>query len=276
MALDLKRLKEKVDAGADLVITQFFYDVDRFEAFAAKCREVGIPASVPILPGYLPIQNYKSFTKFTQWCKTAVPAHITSALERIKDDDERVKAFGVEEGIRVSQRLLQAGHKTLHYYSMNLAEAVTSIIEGLGLLPKPNLRELSWQRHMAAGAHLGGRAQDEVRPIFWANRPASYTNRTHNWDEFPNGRWGDSRSPAYGELSHYYLEFKRPKVDRQALWGVPARPEDVYDVFVRFLDGAVASLPWCEQAPAPETTAISSSLKLLNANGYLTINSQVR
>lgn len=71
-------------------------------------------------------------------------------------------------------------------------------------MPQPNLRELSWQRHKSTGTR--GRAQDEeVRPIFWANRPASYTSRTHNWDEFPNGRWGDSRSPAFGEISHYYL-----------------------------------------------------------------------
>lgn len=53
MALDLKRLREKVEAGADFVITQFFYDTERYETFAAKCREAGIPASVPILPGYL-------------------------------------------------------------------------------------------------------------------------------------------------------------------------------------------------------------------------------
>lgn len=53
MALDLKRLREKVEAGADFVITQFFYDTERFDTFAAKCREAGIPASVPILPGYL-------------------------------------------------------------------------------------------------------------------------------------------------------------------------------------------------------------------------------
>jgi methylenetetrahydrofolate reductase (NADPH) len=145
-------------------------------------------------------------------------------------------------------------------------------------MPQPNMRELSWQRHMAmaAGTRLGQAQRDEVRPIYWANRPASYTSRTRDWDEYPNGRWGDARSPAYGELSHYYLEYKKPKVDRQALWGVPSKPEDVYDTFVRFLDGRVATLPWCEQAPAPETSAIASSLKLLNANGYLTINSQVR
>jgi len=217
-----------------------------------------------------------SFRKFTSWCKTSVPRHIEKALEKVKDDDEQVKAFGAEEAIRVCKQLLAHGHKTLHFYTLNLETTVTSVVEGLGLLPQPNLRELSWQRHKAMGSRTRakGGPTEEVRPIFWANRQTSYVSRTNAWDEFPNGRWGDSRSPAYGELSHYYLEFKRPKVDRQKLWGLPTKQEDVYDVFCAFLDGKVSSLPWCEQAPAPETSAIASNLKFLNLNGYLTINSQ--
>ena len=206
-----------------------------------------------------------------------MPRHIEKALEKIKDDDEQVKAFGVQEAVRVCQQLIARGHKFMHYYTMNLEQAVTAVVEGLGLLPQPNLRELSWQRHKATGSRTraAGGPTEEVRPIFWANRQTSYVSRTNAWDEFPNGRWGDSRSPAYGELSHYYLEFKRPKVDRQKLWGLPTKHEDVYDVFVRFLDGGkVNTLPWCEQSPAPETSAIASNLKLLNGNGYLTINSQ--
>lgn len=119
-----------MEAGADFVITQFFYAVEKFEAFAGKCREAGIPSSVPILPGYLPIQNYNSFKKFTQWCKTSVPPHVASALERVKDDDEQVKAFGVQEAVRVCRRLLEGGHKTLHFYTMNLADCVNAVIEG--------------------------------------------------------------------------------------------------------------------------------------------------
>lgn len=69
--------------------SQFFYDVKRFQTWFDKCREIGI--RVPILPGYLPIQNYNSFQKFTVWCKTAVPPHIATALEKIKDDDEQVR-----------------------------------------------------------------------------------------------------------------------------------------------------------------------------------------
>ncbi|KAM3577743.1 hypothetical protein VYU27_000287 [Nannochloropsis oceanica] len=241
-ALDLCHLKEKVLAGADFVVSQFFYDVEKFQKFSDKCREIGIPANVPILPGYLPIQNYKSFRKFTSWCKTSVPRHIETALEKVKDDDEQVKAFGAEEAIRVCKRLLAHGHKTLHFYTLNLETTVTSVVEGLGLLPQPNLRELSWQRHNAMGSRTRakGGPMEEVRPIFWANRQTSYVSRTNAWDEFPNGRWGDSRSPAYGELSHYYLEFKRPKIDRQKLWGLPTKQEDVYDVFCDFLDGKPA------------------------------------
>lgn len=49
------------------------------------------------------------------------------------------------------------------------------------------------------------REKEEVRPIFWSNRPQSYIHRTSSWDEFPNGRWGDSRSPAFGDLTDYHL-----------------------------------------------------------------------
>ncbi|CAI5732302.1 unnamed protein product [Peronospora destructor] len=93
---------------------------------------------------------------------------------------------------------------------------------------------------------------------------------------FPNGRWGDRTSPAYGELSEYYLAFKRPKVQRAKLWGTPQTEEDVWNVFVRFIDGQVKQLPWCEQALSLESAAISENLQWLNSNGFLTIGSQPR
>ena len=67
----------------------------------------------------------------------------------------------------------------------------------------------------------GKRQGEEVRPIFWARRPLSYISRTRSWGEFPNGRWGDSESPAYGELTDYYLAFKRKQKtdDRLKQWG---------------------------------------------------------
>ena len=89
--LDVSRLKGKMDAGADFIITQFFFDVKMYLAYRERCRKVGIHA--PILPGYLPIQNYKSYKKFTKWCKTHVPSNVVEDLEKIKDNDQAVKAY---------------------------------------------------------------------------------------------------------------------------------------------------------------------------------------
>ena len=88
--IDLQRLKAKVAAGADFIISQFFFDAAGFLDWFKRCREIGI--KVPILPGYLPIQNYKSFEKFTKWCKTRVPDQVREDLEAIRDNDQAVKA----------------------------------------------------------------------------------------------------------------------------------------------------------------------------------------
>ena len=72
---------------------------------------------------------------------------------------------------------------------------------------------------------MQARAAEAVRPIFWANRPGSYESRTASWDAVPNGRWGDSRSPAWGELSlsgsHFYTQesARRSVEERRAMWG---------------------------------------------------------
>ena len=89
--LDVSRLKSKIDAGADFIITQFFFDVKMYLVYRKRCHKIGI--DVPILPGYLPIQNYKSYKKFTKWCKTHVPSNVVEDLEKIKDNDQAVKAY---------------------------------------------------------------------------------------------------------------------------------------------------------------------------------------
>jgi methylenetetrahydrofolate reductase (NADPH) len=266
--LDMERLKTKVDAGADFVITQFFYDVDAFIEFKAKYEAAGIDAV--LLPGYMPIQNYRGFAKFTKWCKTAVPAALGAAVEEVKDNDEAVKALGVQEAASACKRLLAASCRSLHFYTMNLSASISSVLAQLDLVPKSHEREAPWD----TGAPV--RDKEEVRPIFWSNRAASYLARTAEWDEFPNGRWGDFRSPAYGELTDYYLAFKRPKVNRVTIWGQPKSEEDVRETFVGFVDGHVPQLPWCDTPLAIEAGAIVDNLRWMNRHGFLTINSQPR
>ena len=92
----------KVDAGADFIITQLFYDVDIFLQYVADCRAAGI--TVPIVPGIMAIQNYRGFVRMTSYCKIKVPQSILDDLEPIKDDDEAVKAYGIELGIKMCKR----------------------------------------------------------------------------------------------------------------------------------------------------------------------------
>jgi hypothetical protein len=80
-------------------------------------------------------------------------------------------------------------------------QASIDILTNLNLLKDTAARRaLPWRARL-----VSDKTREDVRPIYWANRPRSYMSRTLHWDEFPNGRWGDSRSPAFGELTNYHL-----------------------------------------------------------------------
>ncbi|KAI0564155.1 Methylenetetrahydrofolate reductase [Gracilaria domingensis] len=271
-------LKEKVDAGADFIITQMFYDVDTFLGFVRDCREAGI--TVPILPGILPIQNYNGFKRMTGFCKTLVPQAIHDAMEPIKDDDLAVKEFGIRLGVDMCKRILKSGLcPGIHFYSLNLENSVMGIIDQLNLIPRTeSIRSLPWRP-----ATVDKRRNENVRPIYWANRPKSYLDRTSTWDDFPNGRWGDNRSPAYGDLADYHLlggggwASAAQKTEAAKLYGEIKDFDDVAFVFTRFQKGELKRLPWSEtEELATETSVISAPLLWLNRNGLLTINSQPR
>lgn len=275
---EMRHLKEKVDAGVDFIITQMFYDVDAFLNFVTRCRKDGI--TVPILPGILPIQNYTGFKRMTGFCKTIVPQAILDAMEPIKDDDSAVKEFGIRLGVDMCQRILKSGLcPGIHFYSLNLENSVMGIIDKLDLIPQTeSIRSLPWRP-----ATVDKRRQEDVRPIFWANRPKSYLDRTASWDDYPNGRWGDNRSPAYGDLAAYHLlggcgwASSKHREDAAARYGELNSFEDVISVFTRFQKGELKRLPWSEtEELATETTVISGPLVWLNRNGILTINSQPR
>jgi methylenetetrahydrofolate reductase (NADPH) len=102
--------------------------------------------------------------------------------------------------------------------------------------------------------------------------------RTEDWDEFPNGRWGDSTSPAFGELSdmsHFYAFSLGSDEDRRAMLGnKPKVPQDVYEVFAHYVEGKIPHIPWCETPLQLESFIIQGELAELNRAGFLTINSQ--
>lgn len=268
---DMKYLKEKVDAGADFIVTQLFYDVDLFLNWVVKCRAAGI--NVPILPGIMPIQSFAGFKRMTGFCKTFIPQHITDALEPICNDDAAVRKYGVQLATTMCKQLFEAGIPGVHMYTLNLHQSSIEILENLQLIERLSERKkLPWKQSQWSSRHKS----EFVRPIFWSNRPESYLSRSQVWD-FPNGRFGNSQSPAYGELSGYFMCPPRhgtPK-ERRALWGeAPATPEDLGAVFADFVQNKITRLPWCDTALSLESQQLIEQLVAINNKGFFTINSQ--
>lgn len=133
-AKEMIYLKSKVDAGADCIITQMFFDTAVYKQFVDDCRSYGI--HVPIIPGIMCIANYGGFKRMIKFCKTRVTDVLMNAMEEIKDDVEAIKRFGVEFGINMCKELLSIGAPGLHFYTLNSSGVVISILEGLGYHPK--------------------------------------------------------------------------------------------------------------------------------------------
>ncbi|KAL1959730.1 hypothetical protein VTO42DRAFT_1316 [Malbranchea cinnamomea] len=266
----MKHLKEKVDAGASFIITQMFYDADNFLDWVKKCREAGI--KVPIIPGIMPISTYSAFLRRSNWVKCRIPPGWMEALEPVKNDDAAVKQIGKTLVADMCRKLLTGGIYHLHFYTMNLAQATRMVLEELNLVPShetPLQKPLPWRQSLG----LTRRGED-VRPIFWKHRHQSYVARTQTWDEFPNGRWTDSRSPAFGELDVYGIGLKGTNEQNIKLWGEPKSIKDLSNIFIRFLEGKLERLPWSDSPITEETDVIKADLIDLNSRGFLTINSQ--
>ncbi|CCU74276.1 unnamed protein product [Blumeria hordei] len=267
----LDHLKEKVEAGGTFIVTQMFYDVENFLEWVGKVRAKGI--NVPIIPGIMPINTYASFLRRCNHMGCKIPPKWATALEGIKNDDAAVRSIGTGLVAEMCRKILASGliHH-LHFYTMNLAQATRMVLDQLGLTPseeRPLKQALPWRQSLSLG-----RRDEDVRPIFWKNRNKSYVTRTQDWDEFPNGRWGDSRSPAFGELDAYGIGLKGSNQQNRKLWGEPECIKDVAEIFVKYLDGKIESLPWSEAPISSEANKIKKELEDLNRRGFLTINSQ--
>ncbi|KAG6422913.1 hypothetical protein SASPL_113295 [Salvia splendens] len=140
---DLAYLKKKVDAGADVIITQLFYDTDIFLKFVNDCRQIGI--TCPIVPGIMPINNYKGFIRMTGFCKTKIPSEVMEALEPIKDNEEAVRAYGIHLGTEMCKKILASGIRTLHLYTLNMEKSALAIL----VFMRPRSRDKKLQEEWA-------------------------------------------------------------------------------------------------------------------------------
>jgi methylenetetrahydrofolate reductase (NADPH) len=121
---DLKRLKEKVDAGADYVVTQMFFDNAKYFKFVEKAREMGI--TIPIIPGIKPIAVQRHLQILPQIFRIDLPEDLIDAVDKCKNNAE-IKQVGIEWAIQQSLELKAAGVPVLHYYSMGKSENIRQI-----------------------------------------------------------------------------------------------------------------------------------------------------
>ncbi len=127
---DLENLKRKVDAGADIVITQLFYNNDDFFRFRDRAQQAGI--SVPLVPGILPVTNLAQIQRITAMCGAQLPAEFVAALGRDEDPDSQYRV-GVEFATRQVQDLVDHGVPGVHFYVLNKSQATSAILTALNL-----------------------------------------------------------------------------------------------------------------------------------------------
>lgn len=122
---DMENLVRKVDAGADAIVTQLFYDNDDFFRFCDRCEAAGI--DVPIVPGLLPVLSLKQVQRITTLCKAKLPNDFVTKLEQ-NDDPQWQFEVGVEHATKQTQGLLEAGVRGLHFYVLNKSTATSQIL----------------------------------------------------------------------------------------------------------------------------------------------------
>ena len=126
---DLRHLKEKVESGAEFLITQLFFEPELYFRFVERARATGI--DVPIIPGIMPVTNVAQIHRFTSMCGATIPSSLRDLLDRAKDDEAAVIAVGVEWGRDQARRLLEGGAPGIHFYTLNRSHSSQMILDAL-------------------------------------------------------------------------------------------------------------------------------------------------
>ncbi|HEY8731426.1 MAG TPA: methylenetetrahydrofolate reductase, partial [Candidatus Limnocylindria bacterium] len=123
---DLRHLKAKVQLGAQVLITQLFFEPQTYFAFVERARAAGI--TVPIVPGIMPVTNVSQLERFTSMCGATIPASLRDLLAGVRDDEAAVTAIGIEWARDQCRALLEGGAPGLHFYTLNRSHSTQEIV----------------------------------------------------------------------------------------------------------------------------------------------------
>lgn len=135
---DLQHLREKVDAGAEFLITQLFFDNQKYFDFAARVRAMGI--GIPIIPGIMPITNVEQVERFTRMCGATIPPTLLAELHRLRDKPEAVLSLGVAHATAQCLELMQKGAPGIHFYTLNKSAATRTILTAIRTVWPPAMQ----------------------------------------------------------------------------------------------------------------------------------------
>lgn len=126
---DIKFLKQKVDQGGEFIVTQMFFDNNYYFDFVERARKAGIKAR--IIPGIIPITNFKQIKRFSQIAGSRIPDYIQEAMEPYQDDRKKTYQIGVDIATRQCEELLEKGAPGIHFYTLNKSQATVDIFDSL-------------------------------------------------------------------------------------------------------------------------------------------------
>lgn len=129
--VDLDNFANKVRAGANAAITQYFYNIDGYLRFVEECEKRNL--DLPIVPGIMPITNIKNLARFSEMCGADIPRWLRLRLEAYGEDTQSLRAFGLDVTTELCRRLLEGGAPGLHFYTMNQTAPTRIIWTNLGL-----------------------------------------------------------------------------------------------------------------------------------------------
>ncbi|XZG70113.1 methylenetetrahydrofolate reductase [NAD(P)H] [Chitinibacteraceae bacterium HSL-7] len=127
---DIRNFVNKVNAGADAAITQYFFNADAYFRFCDEVAARGV--KIPVIPGIMPIQNFSQLSRFSDMCGAEIPRWLKLRLASFGDDSAAIRAYGLDVVTELCDRLVSQGAPGLHFYTLNAAGAVSTVCQRLG------------------------------------------------------------------------------------------------------------------------------------------------
>jgi methylenetetrahydrofolate reductase (NADPH) len=130
-ASDMQHFINKVDAGADGAITQYFYSADAYFRFIDEARQKGV--TIPIIPGIMPIANFSQLKRFSDMCGAELPRWLSKRMQGFGDDADAVRSYGTDVVAKLCEQLIAGGVDAMHFYTLNRAKATVDVLQAMGI-----------------------------------------------------------------------------------------------------------------------------------------------